>query len=179
MLSPDDFAGLVVEAIRGALAPALARVKALEAEAAELRTDLREAREASGTAILERALDLATVRERVAVLETRAPVPGPAGRDGVDGVGFDTLEATLEGDRTLVFTVGTGDRAKAAGSVVLPILVHKGIWREADTYVRGDVATWAGSSWHCKAVDTTAMPGNSPDWVQMVNRGRDGKDAGK
>ncbi len=47
--------------------------------------------------LVEATKEIGTMRERLAVLETRALVPGPpgpAGRDGVDGVGFDDLGVT-------------------------------------------------------------------------------------
>lgn len=92
---------------------------------------------------------MGTVRERIAVMETR-PVepgppgpPGPAGANGIDG---------------------------KAG------LTYCGVYQDGKTYEPGEIVTWAGSTWHCHAA-TTSKPGEGATaWTLMVKRGRDGKD---
>jgi len=82
---------------------------------------------------------------RVAVLEARAPVPGPPGppgRDGVDG------------------------KDGAAG------LRYLGVHVPGKTYDVGDLVTAGGSAWYCGRT-TTGIPGKSPDWQLMVKRGRE------
>ena len=51
--------------------------------------------------------------------------------------------------------------------------VRKGVYVDGQIYVRGDMATFGGSQWHCDA-ETTAKPGESKDWTLVVKRGRDG-----
>lgn len=55
-------------------------------------------------------------------------------------------------------------------------LLYRGIWKDGP-HIAGDVCTRGGSAWHCQR-DTSGMPGDSPDWVLMVKKGADGKDAG-
>lgn len=134
-------------------------------------------------AVLQVADALATVRERVAGLEARPPVPGPAGadgppgRDGVDGLGFDDVAVAFDGDRTLSISFQAGDRVRSF-PVVLPVLRYQGVWREDVTYTRGDVVTWAGSAWYCEEATTTRKPatGARGAWTLVVKCGRDGRD---
>lgn len=169
MSHPDALAGALLDAVDRAIAPALARLAALEALVAALPT-------------LE---TLAAVRERVAALEARPPVPGPAGadgpagKDGVDGLGFDDVAASFDGDRTLSITFTSNAKAKTF-PVVLPVLRYQGVWREGVTYTRGDVVTFGGNAWYCEEETTTKKPahgaGGFAAWSLMVRAGRDGKD---
>lgn len=70
MTDEERIASVVVAGIKAALVPVLADIKALQAHGAGWET---------------RWNDLAAVRERVAVLEARAPVPGPMGPAGEKG----------------------------------------------------------------------------------------------
>jgi hypothetical protein len=142
----------------------------------------------------ERAIDVltkdtATLRERMAVVEVRAQIPGPPGvdgkpgrdgangvngKDGVDGFGFDDLSADCDG-RTMTLKFQKGDRIKA-----FPLRVnyadYLGVYQDGKPYTKGDLVTWGGSAWHCNE-DTTSKPGDgSKDWTLMVKRGRDGRD---
>lgn len=128
--------------------------------------------------------ECASMRERIAVVEMRAAVPGPpgpagkdgaAGRDGADGVGFDDMGVEFDGDRTLTIKATRGDRVKA-WPIVLPFLRNKGVYTEGMAYTVGDVVTWGGAQYHANEV-TTAKPGSgSKAWTLVVARGRDGKD---
>lgn len=62
------------------------------------------------------------------------------------------------------------------GVIDIPVMVYRGVYREGDVYGEGDVSTWGGSLWHCKAKETTEKPGLGGDWVLAVKRGRDGRD---
>jgi hypothetical protein len=102
--------------------------------------------------------DFGVVRERLAVVETRAQVPGPAGKDGVDGKD------------------GAPGKDGEAGRDGLAGLSFEGVYQDGQTYEKGNLVTWAGSSWHCNE-RTTSKPGDgSKSWTLMVKRGRDGKD---
>jgi hypothetical protein len=103
----------------------------------------------------------AALRERLVALETREPVPGPVGPPGPPGQdGRDGQDGRHGKDGT-------------AG------LVYRGVFLAGDAYAPGDLVTWAGSAWHCKAA-TTSKPGEAAaDWTLMVKRGRDGKDLGR
>jgi hypothetical protein len=139
------------------------------------------------TAVLDKQLaalvtattEIGTMRERLAVLETRAPVPGPpgpAGRDGVDGLGFDDLGVTQADDRSVTITATRGDVVKEIGTAHFALDIYRGVWLEGKAYEPGDGVTWAGSEWHCSAATTTKPGDGSKAWTLKVKRGRDGKD---
>jgi len=92
VLSPDDLADVIGLAVEGALAPALARIAVLEARVTQDGDGIKA---------------LAGLGERVAGLEARPMVPGPAGQDGApgaagaDGLGFGDLVVEQVGDREL------------------------------------------------------------------------------
>jgi hypothetical protein len=123
------------------------------------------------------AAELVTARERLAVLETREPVPGPpgVGKDGLDGLGFDDFEELYDGERTFTHRYRQGDRVKEFVHKTA-IALHRGVYLEGKTYDVGDMVTWGGSTWHCSET-TTSKPGEgSKGWTLAVKRGRDGKD---
>ena len=103
-------------------------------------------------AVLLATNDVGPLRERVAVVETRPPVPGPPGQDGAPGPpGKDGADGT-------------------------PGLEYCGVFIDGQTYDRGHVVTWAGSTWHCNETTTTKPGDGAMAWTLMVKRGRDGKD---
>ncbi len=129
--------------------------------------------------LVEATKEIGTMRERLAVLETRALVPGPpgpAGRDGVDGVGFDDLGVTQADDRSFTITAAHGDVVKEIGTARFAVDLYRGVWIEGRAYEPGDGVTWAGSEWHCTAPTTTKPGDGSKAWTLKVKRGRDGKD---
>lgn len=92
------------------------------------------------------------VSERVAVVEARPLLPGPPGEPGPAGQD------------------GINGKDGAAG------LSFEGVYQDGKQYEPGQLATWAGSSWHCNE-PTASKPGDgSKAWTLMVKRGRDGKD---
>ena len=98
---------------------------------------------------------LAAVQERVAVLEVRPLLPGPAGKDGAPGL---------------------NGKDGAPGKDGLAGLSYEGVYQEGKAYEPGQLATWGGSAWHCNE-PTTSKPGEgSQAWTLMIKRGRDGKD---
>jgi len=138
-------------AIRTALGPVVARLRAVE------------------TATLE----LGPHEGRIAALEALEPVPGPPGPAGADGLGFDDATVEYDGERTILLTWARGD-ARRERSIKLPAMLYRGVFAQGKLYERGDVVTWAGSLWHCNA-DTTTRPGDgAPTWTLAVKRGRDG-----
>lgn len=152
----DVIADVVVATVQRAVAPLIARLEPID----------------------QIARSVGDLRERVAVLETRAPVPGPPGTngtDGADGLGFDDLSVDFDGDRTLAFTLSRGGVVKSF-PVVLPFLKYQGAYAEGVPYVVGDVVTSGGNAWHCQK-PTTLRPGDSvATWKMMVRKGRDGRD---
>jgi hypothetical protein len=136
--------------------------------------------------------DLGAVRERVAVLETRAPVPGPAGPAGVDGVGFDDLTVEQTDDTSIAVIAKRGDVEKTIGVVSFPVLVYCGDFEAGKTYTPGNVVRVKSALWHCRRTTTIAPDGVTHDgagkaagpqgkdfWTLLLRdgkRGNDGKD---
>jgi len=202
----EALAGEVALLIKAALGPVLERLAVAEARLTQTLaydqalSELRDrvlVGETTAAARVPTPIDLApvlerlaAVSERVAVVETRAPVPGPAGQDGTkgvdgvnglngadgrDGLGFDDLTVAFDGDRTLDLTFLRGTEKKSF-PIVLPFLRYVGVYQDGKTYDVGDVTTWAGSTWHCKTATATKPGEGSAAWTLIVKRGRDGSD---
>jgi hypothetical protein len=140
----DDLATAVVVEIKNVLGPTVDRLKTLEATVARLQ---------QLDAALLLAREVGPVRERLAALEARPPVPGPPGAAGAAG------------------TDG------APGPKGDPGMRYRGVYVDAAAYAIGDVVTWAGGAWHCNEA-TVEKPGDgSHVWTLMVKRGRDAKGA--
>jgi len=165
------------------------RVVVLEAKAPPDLGGLDKRLESVERRILDESTtkEIARVSERLAVVETRAPVAGPAGadgqpgrdgqhgKDGADGLGFDDLSVDFDGDRTIVLSFERGTQKKT-WPIQLPYLKYQALYEDGRTYVKGDVVTWGGSMWFCEAADSkNKKPGESKDWLQCVQRGREGK----
>jgi hypothetical protein len=121
--------------------------------------------------------------ERVVALETRAPTPGPPGkdgapgRDGTDGLGFEDLTAEYDGERRLTLKAIRGEHVRILGSFRLPIPIYRFVYDPAKSYEQCDVVTFGGSHWYCNAEVPTTKPGSgSKEWTLSVKCGRDGKD---
>jgi hypothetical protein len=129
-------------------------------------------------------------RERLAIVETRQPIPGPPGKDGAngldgksgldgkdgkDGFSLNNFAAEFDGDRSLILKFSDGFITKSH-TIRLPFMRQEGIYIEGKSYGLGDVVTWGGSQWHCNE-DTVTKPGDgNKAWTLIVKRGRDGKD---
>ena len=172
-LQPELLATVMADRLTQAMSPMQVRVQALDVA---LMAALDRVRELETVG--------ATLRERLAVLETRAPVPGPPGVDGApgrdgmdgqDGVGFDDLSAEFDGDRTLTVRFQRGSVIKAF-PVVLPIPRYCGYFSGAQTYRVGDLVTWAGQMWHCQAPTSSKPDDHAGAWRLVVKKGRDGRD---
>jgi hypothetical protein len=150
-------ADVVEVIIKSALAPLVARVKALEG---------------SGVDVDAIVSHIATVRERVAILEARPIEPGPAGPAGADGVSFTDYTIEYDGERTFTHKWLTGGELHTK-SFTTPIALYRGVYVDGRIYERGDLVTVNGSIYHCDA-DTTARPGDgAKEWTLAVKRGKD------
>jgi integrin beta 3 len=123
------------------------------------------------------------LRERLAIVETRAPVPGPPGRDGqdgkdgADGYGVEDLSVEFDGDRTIALAFARAGREVQRFPLVLPFQKYQGVYHAGTSYVAGDMVTYGGSLWHCGTA-TSARPGDGvTGWTLAVKRGQDGRDA--
>lgn len=99
----------------------------------------------------------------------------PKAKDGLDGLGFDDLEAEHDGERKLTLKFRRGDRLKE-WTFHIPALIERGIFSPERAYEAGDGVTYAGSYWIARTA-TQARPGvGNDDWRLAVKKGRDGKD---
>lgn len=138
----------IAEAVPVDLAPVLERLTTVEARLVEV--DKYAARIEGYTSFLQR--DAAALSERVAVVEVRPPVPGPAGEPGPPGQD------------------GLNGKDGTAG------LSFEGVYQDGKSYELGNLVTWGGSSWHCNEPTSTKPGDGSKAWTLMVKRGRDGRD---
>jgi hypothetical protein len=170
-MSPDQLAEILILTIKQAIAPVKADVSRLEA-----------ALSARDLALADVSAVLGIARERLASLEARAPVAGPAGqdgapgapgRDGTDGLGLEEFSAAYDDEsRTLTLALERGAVRKTVPIVLAGLPRYVGVYVAGASYAAGDLATWAGSTWYCKTA-TVTKPGESPAWQLMVKAGRD------
>lgn len=92
------------------------------------------------------------VSERVAVVETRPQLPGPAGEPGLPG---------KDGEPGKDGTAG---------------LTYVGVYQDGKTYDLGELTTFGGSLWHANERTTTKPGDGSKGWTLACKRGRDGRD---
>jgi hypothetical protein len=117
------------------------------------------------------------MRERLAVLETRAPIPGPAGvagKDGVDGLGYDDLVLEQIDDTTVVLKARRGDVVKVIGTVTFPIFQSKGNYDPGRENLPGHVVRYKSALWHCHVATMLA-----PDAVMYDSSGKPAGPQGK
>lgn len=149
--------------------------------------------ERAGLAMTELAKDFGVLRERVAAVEARAPIPGPQGppgppgEDGKDGQagrdGLDGKNGTLENvkmvqvdERSVQFCFKDSGEIIEGGRFTFPVDLYRGVWIEGRTYEAGDSVTWAGAVWHCNDQTRTKPGEGAKAWTLKVKRGRDGRD---
>jgi hypothetical protein len=140
---PQALADVVVLAVKTALAPVQATLAAVQTQVATLERRVQD--DAASK-------ELGALRERVAVVESRPPVPGPPGAPG---------------------PAGQDGQNGAPGT---PGLSFEGVYQDGKSYDLGHLVTYGGSSWHCNEPTTTKPGDGSKAWTLMVKRGRDGKD---
>jgi hypothetical protein len=97
----------------------------------------------------------------------------PKPKDGKDGLGFDDLTVTHDGERKFTLRFIRGEEVKEF-SFDLAVPLDRGVWKEG-CYAKGDGVSHGGSWWIAQC-DTAAKPDISRDWRLSVKRGRDGKD---
>lgn len=113
-----------------------------------------------------------------------APKDGRDGRDGVDGkdgrdaLDLDDLSVEHDGDGAVTLRFERGDVRKEF-AIQLPSLVDRGVWREGESYKRGNGTTFGGSFWIAQRDGVTDKPGEGDGWRLAVKKGRDGRDGEK
>lgn len=98
----------------------------------------------------------------------------PKPKDGTDGLGFDDMELLYDGERSVTLKFQRGEKVKEL-SIDLPVLIDRGVYREGQTYTRGDGVTWGGSFWICQSETTDKPDAGTKTWRLAVKKGRDAK----
>jgi hypothetical protein len=96
---------------------------------------------------------------------------GEPGKAGADGVGFDDLDL-VETEAGVFLRCIKGETVKEWR---LPIVIDRGVFKEGQTYRKGDGVTWGGSFWIAQE-ETVEQPDRRKGWRLAVKRGRDGSD---
>jgi integrin beta 3 len=100
---------------------------------------------------------------------------GIDGKDGKDAIGFEDIAMEYDGERAFTVRFVRGERAKEF-NFTLPLVLDRGVFKEGETYQRGDSLTFGGSLWIAQKDAPEGKPGLSDDWRLACKRGRDGKD---
>jgi integrin beta 3 len=109
-----------------------------------------------------------------AIDEVRTLAARPEPR-AVDRMSFDDISIDYDGERSLVFKFVKNNETKEL-SVHLPIPIYRGVYRDNESYKKGDTTTWGGSIYIAQE-DTDKHPrdGNGIYWKLAVKAGRDGR----
>jgi integrin beta 3 len=99
---------------------------------------------------------------------------GEAGKDGRDGFSLDDLAIEDDGDGTITLRFIRGDLLREK-QIRYP-RGDRGVFKDGETYRKGDGATFGGSWWVAQVDSPEGSPGVSKDWRLAVKKGRDGKD---
>lgn len=89
--------------------------------------------------------------------------------NGLSGIDF---EDDASGRPVAILTMTNGEERRKA----IPAIVFRDVFREGTQYIKGDAATFGGSTWHCNEATTTKPEPGNKAWTLMTKRGRDGKD---
>ena len=100
--------------------------------------------------------------------------------DGENGKTFtlDDFDIVPVDERTIKMGFVVGDTMHSF-ELAFPFPIYRGVFREAETYERGDLVTWAGSTWHCDEPKGLKPGVADSGWTLAVKAGRPGKDAAK
>jgi hypothetical protein len=96
---------------------------------------------------------------------------GEPGKPGADGVGFDDLDL-VETEAGVFLRCIKGETVKEWR---LPIVIDRGVFKEGQTYRKGDGVTYGGHYWIAQG-ETVEKPDTGKGWRMAVRKGRDGKD---
>ncbi len=118
--------------------------------------------------------DMAAIERSIA--EKVDAIPRP--KDGKDGFSLRHFDADLKEDgRTVVLKFQDGSDTEYSVELGIPAMIYRGVFKEGETYEKGDTVTWGGSLWHCDEAQTVAKPdGAEKHWTLAAKKGRDGRD---
>lgn len=118
--------------------------------------------------------DMAAIEKTI--MEKIDAIPRP--KDGKDGFSLKHFDADLlEDGRTVVLKFQDGSDTGYSVELGIPAMIYRGVFKEGQTYEKGDTVTWGGCLWHCDEVETTSKPdGAEKHWTLAAKKGRDGRD---
>jgi hypothetical protein len=90
---------------------------------------------------------------------------------GYDGFSLEDFSVEYDGERTIALIFAKSGRVERH-EIVLPIPIDRGVYREGQTYDRGDAVSFGGSM-HIAQEPTADRPETSKAWRLAVKRGRD------
>lgn len=93
--------------------------------------------------------------------------------DGVAGVRVESPSA-----RKCVVIVQRASGVEESKEFTVPGFDDRGVFKEGESYLRGDGVTYGGCLFLAQKDDPSGKPGTSQDWRMAVKKGRDGRDAG-
>lgn len=98
-------------------------------------------------------------------------------KQGESGFSLDDFAAEMQPDgRTVQMKFARGDQVQTY-DLMLPVMIYRGVFKEGQSYERGDTVTWGGSLWHCDEPTDEKPEGPGKAWTLAAKRGRDGKGA--
>lgn len=198
----EEIVAVVRDYIERALAPMVARLADLEAAAAAIdgKVDTLQTSKATTVPELVAAKDgepgqdgkdgvglagafidrdgelVLTLSNGVAIKLGR--VIGKDGDPGKDGLSFDDFQFDVGYDGERVFTLKWSNGGKeVVRRFGVPAMIYRGVFKEGETYHLGDIVTWGGSLWHCRAETQEKPLDNAGAWQLAAKRGRDGRSA--
>lgn len=101
-------------------------------------------------------------------------VVGQDGKDGENGISFETAAGEYDSERGFIITLGAGERR---AELILPYMVHRGFHRDGMGMKAGQSVTHDGALWIAKRANASRpCLENTDDWILAARKGRDGKD---
>lgn len=118
--------------------------------------------------------DMAAIEKSIA--EKVDAIPRP--KDGKDGFSLKHFDAELmEDGRTVLLKFQDDSDQSYSVELGIPAMIYRGVFKEGQSYEKGDTVTWGGSLWHCDQSETTSKPdGAEKHWTLAAKKGRDGRD---
>lgn len=175
---PKDGESVPIEAVRGMIDDAVAKAMA----GVRMPKDGEPGRDAAHIEILP-AIDEAKTYPRGTFARHEGGLwrsfEATTGMKGWECIADAIADVSLEqvGERTVAIEVRLASGKSSRKEVTFPVTIHRGIWKDGETYARGDATTRDGSTWILMADQQKGKPGDDGSgWVLSTKRGRDGKD---
>lgn len=117
-------------------------------------------------------------RDGLAGINGEKGLNGTDGKDGRDALSLDDIELEAkDGGRIIAFRLKNAEKT-IEREIVTAIPIDRDVFKDGETYARGDAVTFGGHLWIAQKDAPGSRPGAagvSGDWRLSVKRGRDGK----